>query len=262
MITPQQVTALLAQLATSVDVYPAYDTNGNLLEGWQLNFNAVPVYIGSELGVRGVGIYGQSVDSLILTGYVKSAAANLIVDDSLVTTVLSSPAVWTGLNGINSLLDYLSSEDLQNQAQIDLMIGAYQGLVDAGIFTGNQTARFEATFLQPASRYGVDIVIAWINGEVDANTANTLTTSARQGQYAIDFMASNITAINTVPTIVGATNTTIRTAVDQAVTDIIGNDKVPVIDFGGAVANVANVSIPATTNEDGVFRFAPGKPAA
>lgn len=256
MITEQQVTALLAQQARAVDIYPAFDDQGVLLPGWQYNLNGVPVYIGSELGIRGIGIYGQSVNNLILTGYLLPATSNLILNTSLIPVVLASPAVWSGLNGVTNLLEYLSNEDLQNQAQIDLMIGAYQGLVDTGIFTGNQTARFEATFLQPATHYGVDTVLAWINGELDTDTSNLLIISARQGQYAVDFMATNTTAISSIPSLLGSTGTTIRTVVDQAVTQVIGNEKIPAIDFGGA----ANVEIPATTNEDGVFRFAPGKP--
>jgi len=263
MITEQQVTAMLAQQAKTVDIYPAFDENNVLLPGWQYNLDGFAVYTGTELGIRGIGLYGQSVNSLILTGYLLPATANLILDPSLVSVVLSSPAVWSGLNGITNLIDYLSNADLQNQAQINLMIGAYQGLVDAGVFTGNQTAKFEATFLQPAAHYGVDTVIAWIAGRLDTNTANLLSISARQGQYAIDFMANNTTAISSIPSPLGVTGTTIRDAVHQAVTEVIGNEKIPAIDFGGAAATtITTVTIPDGTNEDGVFRFAPGKPTA
>ena len=216
MITPQQVTAMLAQQATAVNIYPSRDVNGELLQGWALNLNGDAVYVGSELGSRGIGIFGQSVSSLVLTGYIKPAALDLIIDPSLVPTVLSSPAVWTGLNGMNTLLDYLSNEDLQTRAQVDLMLGAYQGLTDAGVFTGDQGARFEATFVQPAARFGVDIVLAWIDGQVDSATATILTTAARQGQYAIDFIGTNVTAIDTVPSVPGFVNTTVRKAIDAA----------------------------------------------
>ena len=257
MITPQQVTAMLAQQATAVNIYPSRDVNGALLLGWALNLNGDAVYIGSELGTRGIGIFGQSVDSLILTGYIKPAALNLIVDISLVPTVLSSPAVWTGLNGINSLLEYLSNEDLQTRAQVDLMLGAYQGLLDAGLFTGVQGARFEATFMQPAARFGVSIVLAWIEGQVNSGTASILTNAARQGQYAIDFIGTNVTAIDTVPSVPGFVNTTVRQTVDSAAPQALG-EKIPVPNFGGAIT--ANVALPSLTNEDGTFRFAPGKP--
>lgn len=257
MITPQQVTAMLAQQATAVNIYPSRDVNGELLQGWALNLNGDAVYVGSELGSRGIGIFGQSVSSLVLTGYIKPAALDLIIDPSLVPTVLSSPAVWTGLNGMNTLLDYLSNEDLQTRAQVDLMLGAYQGLTDAGVFTGDQGARFEATFVQPAARFGVDIVLAWIDGQVDSATATILTTAARQGQYAIDFIGTNVTAIDTVPSVPGFVNTTVRKAIDAAAPLAIG-EKIPVPTFGDTTT--ANVALPSLTNEDGTFRFAPGKP--
>lgn len=261
MITPQQVTAMLAQQATAVNIYPSRDVNGELLEGWALNLNGDAVYIGTELGTRGIGIFGQSMSSLVLTGYVKPAALDLIVDISLVSTVLGSPAVWSGLNGMNSLLEYLSNEDLQTRAQVDLMLGAYQGLLDAGVFTGTQGAKFEATFLQPAARFGVEIVIAWITGQVDSGTATILNTAARQGQYAIDFIGTNITAIDTVPSVPGFVNTTVRQTIDDAAPQALG-EKIPVPNFGGEITTtpIANVALPSLTNEDGTFRFAPGKP--
>ena len=83
MISPQQVTALLAQMNAAVDIYPAFDDQNRLLPGWSYNLNGDPVYLGPELGKRGVGLYGQSVSSLILTGYVKSAALNLILNDKI-----------------------------------------------------------------------------------------------------------------------------------------------------------------------------------
>ena len=248
---------MLAQQATAVNIYPSRNVNGELLEGWALNLNGDAVYIGSELGTRGIGIFGQSISSLVLTGYIKPAALDLIVDLSLIPTVLSSPTVWTGFNGMNSLLEYLSNEDLQTRAQVDLMIGAYQGLVDAGVFTGTQGAKFEATFLQPAARFGVEIVIAWIDGQVDSGTASTLITAARQGQYAIDFIGTNITAIDTVPSIPGFVNTTVRQIIDEEAPQALG-EKIPVPTFSNAITS--NVAVPSFTNEDGTFRFAPGKP--
>jgi len=259
MITPQQVTALTAQAARAA-TYPAYDVDGNLLEGWQLNLLGDPVYVGTELGTRGIGIYGQSVSSLVLTGYIKPASLSLITSPALVSIVLDSPGVWTGLNGVNGLLEYLSSADLQNTAQIQLMIGAYEGLLQAGVFFGDESAKLQATFVQPAARYGVDLVIKWINGQVDSNTASVLTEYARQAQYAIDFMESNSSAKLTIPEIPGYSDTTIRQDLDQAVTDIAANDKIPNLNFGGAPA--VAVVVPVVSDEDGKFRFAPGNPEA
>jgi len=258
MITAEQVTALTAQAAANAYVDP-YDADGNLLTDWQLNDSGLPVYIGADIATRGIGIYGQTPAGLTLTGYLKPGTLSLITSPSLTITVLNTPAVWTGQNGITSLLDYLNDPILQNLAQIDIMTGAFQGLLDAGVLTGGESAKYQATLLQPATRYGVNAVISWINGTASSDLVNNILTVARQAQYAIDFVDTYATVLNTGIDIPGYDATVERQDLDQAVTDIIGNPKIPSVDY----ADVATVvTTPTTINEDGVFRFAPGKPKA
>jgi hypothetical protein len=173
--------------------------------------------------------------------------------------VLNTPAVWTGQNGIESLLDYLNDPILQNLAQIDIMTGAFQGLLDAGILTGGESARYQATFLQPASRYGVNAVVSWVNDTASTDLTNNILLIARQAQYAIDFVDTYSSLLNAGIDIPGFENTVDRQDLDQAVIDIIDNPKVPSIDY---VDTVTDVTLPTTIDEDGVFRFAPGKPKA
>lgn len=260
MITAEQVTALTAQAAANAYVNP-YDVDGNLLADWQLNDSGDPVYLGDEIATRGIGIYGQTPAGLIITGYLKPGTLNLITSPSMTITVLNTPSVWTGQNGIESLLDYLNDPILQNLAQIDIMTGAYQGLIDSGILTGNETAIFEATFLQPATRYGVDAVVSWVNDTAGTDLTNNILLVARQAQYAIEFVDTYSSLLNVAIEIPGYENTVSRQDLDQAVLDIISNPKVPSIDYADTVS-IANVTIPTTVNEDGVFRFAPGKPKA
>ena len=258
MITAEQLTALTAQAAANAYVNP-YDADGNLLTDWQLNNNGEPVYLGAEIATRGIGIYGQTPAGLTLTGYLKPGTISLITSPALTITVLNTPAVWTGLNGITSLLEYLSDPILQNLAQLDIMAGAYRGLIDAGILIGDETPGYQATFLQPATRYGVNAVISWVTGTASTDLVNNILLVARQAQYAIDFVDTYSNILNAGIDIPGYDNTVDRQDLDQAVVDIIGNPKVPAIDY---VDTVANVTISTTVNEDGVFRFAPGKPKA
>jgi hypothetical protein len=255
MLTAEQVTALTAQAANAA-TYDAYDLDGNLLADWQLNNDGVPVYLGAEIATRGVGIYGQTPAGLTLTGYLKPGTLELITAPEMTIVVLNTPAVWTGLNGITSLLDYLNDPILQNLAQIDIMTGAFQGLIDAGILLGNESARFQATFLQPATRYGVDAVVSWVQGIASTDLTNKILISARQGQYAVDFVDAYANLLTAGIELPAFSNTVERGEIDQAVEDIIGNQKIPAIEYTDAVS----VSIPATVNEEGVFRFAPGKP--
>lgn len=256
MISSEQVTALTAQAANAAYVNP-YDNDGNLLADWQLNDSGDPVYLGTEIATRGVGVYGQTPAGLTLTGYLKPGTISLITAPALTLTVLNSRAVWTGQNGITSLLQYLNEPILQNLAQIDIMTGAFQGLIDAGILTGSESARYQATFVQPAARYGVTAVISWVNGTASTDLVNNILTVARQAQYAIDFVDTYSALLNTGIGISGFENTVDRQDLDQAVIEIIGNPKVPSIDYADVTA-ITN--IPTTVDEDGVFRFAPGKP--
>ena len=256
MITAEQVTALTAQAAENAFVDP-FDLDGNLLPDWQLNNNGDPVYLGVEIANRGIGIYGQTAAGLTLTGYLKPGTLSLITAPALTLTVLNTPAVWTGQNGIESLLDYLNEPVLQNLAQIDIMTGAFQGLLDAGVLTGGESARYQATFVQPAARYGVTAVVSWVNDTASTELTNNILLIARQAQYAIDFVDTYSSLLNAGIDIPGFENTVERQDLDQAVIDIISNPKVPSIDYADTITPVI---VPATVDEEGVFRFAPGKP--
>jgi len=293
MITAEQVTALTAQAAAAA-AYNPYDLDNNLLPGWELNDNNIPVYLGSEIANRGIGIYGQTPAGLTLTGYLKSGTLNLITSPELTSVVLNTPAVWTGQQGINSLLDYLNNPILQNLVQIEIMQGAFQGLIDAGILVGNESARYQATFLQPATQYGVDAVVSWVQGEaqgvsssglisyslsrvltsvprgalsskdrtLNSELVNKIKIAARQGQYAIDFINTFALSLNAGVDSPGFINTVDRQELDQTLTEIIGNEKIPSVDYADIVPDLPDFAIPVDSDEEGIFRFAPGKPKA
>lgn len=269
-----QVTALTAQAVENQALkYPAYDDDGNLMPGFELNEDNNPVYTGPLLGstARGIGDYGQSIQGLVSVGLVKSSALGLINSGVSPELVLKSDATWSGQYGISGLSDYLNSKTLQNIVQIGLMGAAFVGLVDSGTLAGNEDPRVVATFVQPATQYGVDSVVAWTDGFADSEEQIDLTIVARQGQYAIDFVdyfGEEVNLINTPPEGVNAQ----RDVIDQAIADIIDNPKVPVPQYTDIPAGVTNntstaiqadgslikVNKPVTTDDDGTFRFAPG----
>lgn len=256
MLTVEQVTALTAQAAKAA-TYPAYDDVGNLLPDWQFNSDGVPVYLGAEISERGVGVYGQNPAALVNAGYLKPGTLNLITTPELTITVLNTPAVWTGKQGISNLVEYLDDPIVQNLAQYEIMQGAYQGLLNVGILVGNETARYQATFLQPATRYGVDAVLSWVENKAGNELVNKLKISARQGQFAIDFIDTYLRDIDLGFDLPGFSNTVERTELDTAVLDIIGNDKVPTLEFADPVT--VAVPAPVETDEEGRFRFAQGR---
>ena len=270
----QAMTAQTAQYHASQ--FPPYDDDGNLQPGWAINDETgQPYYNGTDVGNadRGVGKYGQSVDSLVGLGYLKSGVPNLINSGISPATVLNSNSVWTGQYGISNLLSYLQNPTIQTIAQVGLMASSYLGLFNAGVLRGTEAPGFVAAFLQPATEYGVDNVVQWVDGFADEATTNVLEVSARQGQYSVDFVdaySAELSATSTANAITDATN---RTAIDQAMADIIGDPKVPVpqytdteVALTGDTTTVIQAdgivrSIPVTqttTGDDGTFHFAPG----
>jgi hypothetical protein len=284
-LNQDQVTALTAQTAQDYALrYPAYDDDGNLMPGFELNEDNDPVYTGPELGslTRGIGVYGQSPEALVSTGFLKSSALDLIKGGISVDSVLKSAASWTNQLGIGDLSSYLNSKTIQNIAQIGLSVAAFLGLKDSGVIDGTESPSFIATFLQPATQYGVDDVVQWVDGFADSEMTNEIQVTARQGQYAIDFVdaySEEISINIDAPVSVAAT---VREVIDQDIADIIGDAKIPTPQYTEIQAEIANetrteiqadgtiikvpvvknpvvkVNIPGVTDDDGTFRFAPG----
>lgn len=270
-----QVTALTAQTAQNrASQFPAYDDDGNLMPGFELNENNDPIYTGPDLGsiARGVGVYGQSVESLVSTGFIKASALNLIENGVSPATVLSSDSVWSGQYGVSGIADYLNSKTLQNIVQIGIMTASFAGLVNAGTIKENENPRVVATFIQPATEYGVNDVVKWVDGFATTQETVELQIAARQGQFAVDFIDYYNQEINleSAP-LAPDTGVTNREVIDQAIADIIDNPKVPVPQYSDNPTEVTNdtetiiqadgslikVNKPITTNDDGTFRFAP-----
>lgn len=86
---------------------------------------------------NGVGIYGLFCEQLEQAGYVKPGTylQFIAVDPNDFVTTMNSPGIWTGLNGIYSLDDFLNSLTDQNTAQSTLMQNGYESLTAAGIIT-------------------------------------------------------------------------------------------------------------------------------
>ena len=292
-LSQDQVTSLTAASATNQALkYPAYDDDGNLMPGFELNENNDPVYTGENIGVQGVGVYGQSPSALTSLGVLKSSALDLINSGVSAKSVLESDASWTGKLGMGNLLDYLNSPTIQNIAQATLLAAAFKGLVDAGTITGTEDPKYVATFVQPATQYGVTDVVAWADGfSPDNASTEDILVSARQGQYAIDFLNAFSSEINTAadaPVAVSTTETTDRSVIDQEVADSIGNPKVPVPQYTDVDVAITDNSIspgveitpgspvkietiirpdgtvvkvavnPVSSADDGTLRFAPG----
>ena len=102
--------------------------------------------------------------------------------------------------------------------------------------------------------------MAWVKGTAPTDLATNIQIAARQAQYAIDFVDTYGPELNVAPELGGFDNTVFREEVDQAVADIIGNPRIPPIEYADVLPATVPVTIPDATSEDGTLRFAPGAP--
>ena len=215
-LDPTQVTGLLAQAA--VDVGQDFDV------------------ISPD---KGIGKFGFSASQLESAGFLKPGTLqNFLQDPAQLTTVLSSPSVWTGKAGVTNLVNLLSDPGLQDVTQNEIMVTALDGLKAVGVVTGNEAPRELAGFVQTAAKFGVNKTLQWISGVAPADLISEINSVAKNAQYAVNFVDQK--AGELIPgglRLGGFTDTVQRTSVDQAVARVIGNHKIPTPDFTTGLYN-------------------------
>jgi hypothetical protein len=130
----------------------------------------------------GVGIYGLFCEQLEQAGYVKPGTylqfISVNIDDFVST--MNSPGVWTGLNGIYSLDDFLNSLSDQNTAQMTLMQNGYESLTATGVITPPVTLAFSTSQGYIYTQSGLQTVSqlsATTGISISSNNATSLSTS-------------------------------------------------------------------------------------
>jgi hypothetical protein len=90
---------------------------------------------------KGIGRYGFTAYALEEAGYVKPGTSLrfFAVDPEDFVTVMSSPSVWTGRDGVYGLSDLLSDALLQNRVQVQLMQQGYEQLEQSGVISQTRT---------------------------------------------------------------------------------------------------------------------------
>ena len=185
-LTSDQTLALMAQVANTVD----QATN----------------VITDEIGV---GQYGFSCQQLEIAGYVKPGTWQQFLQNTSNTLikVLVAPGIWTGLNGIYSLDDFLNSTTAQNDAQARLMQNGYNSLQAAGVITTPAAQSVSAVIGTVYTGSNVDLTNATttltntVNSQVAALVTNSsqygteLTSQWAKGLPGVTDLTSNLTKI-------------------------------------------------------------------
>lgn len=222
-LEPQQVTALLAQSEAVAGQDP------------------------DVLSENGVGAYSLTPQQLEDAGYIKPGTVEFYLagDQATSLDVLSSSSVWTGKDGINDVNAFLTDKSLQAGVQTTLYQTSLSELKSIGVVTGSEDPVKLGGLVQAAAKYGAPTVQKWAQGNVsDSSLLANINNLVRGGQYAVSLanqkLSDAIKGFSTSP--VGSTSTVNRTAVDNAVANVIGNEKVTTPSYGTPYTIYSNVA--------------------
>ena len=197
---------------------------------------------------KGVGKYGFNAYALEQLEYLKpgTTASFLSASPEDFVSVLSSPAVWTGQDGITGLDVFLEDEVLQNQAQYQLMSISYQSLQAAGVITQPVTAPatpvsgtvYTNSGLQTLSTLGLlGVNLGSLNGITSTSLANNAAL-----RDLVSLPVTNLKSLNS-----GAVNSLIQTQGIGALSSLNFNS------LGNLASNQITGSIGALVNNASKF---------
>jgi hypothetical protein len=185
----------------------------------------------------GVGKFGFDATQLESAGLLKTGTVSSYLTQGVnsLTSVLKSPAVWTGKDGINNLDSLLGNPTAQNSTQQNLMSSGLNAVKQLGIPIDKLDPKALAGVSLNAAKSPAD-ALAWAKGELPADLKSQFDTVAKDASFAVDFAEQKINdAIAQLAPPGEAEDTVDRATLDAAVTRIFGNDKIPSLDYGGPV---------------------------
>ena len=135
---------------------------------------------------KGAGLYGMTAYQLEIAGYVKPGTSLrfLSLNPEDFVSVMSSPGVWTGKNGIYSLAEFLSDTDAQTSIQNELMQNGYDELTATGVIKPPQTSSVSFSTGQVYTQGGLQTISALtllgggLNPSIDGIVRNALSGSS------------------------------------------------------------------------------------
>ena len=183
--------------------------------------------------VLGAGKFGFDASQLERAGLVKpgTTASFLAQGETDLTSVLKSPTVWTGKDGVKSLDGLLSNSGLQDKVQQGLMKTGLSDLKSLGIPTDKLNPQALSGLATNAAK-SVSDTVDWAKNTpgLPADIKANFDAAAVNGAFAVNLAQTKVDAPvlqETKP--VPAINTVDSATVDAAAKRIVGNLKVPSI---------------------------------
>lgn len=179
----------------------------------------------------GVGKFGLDAGQLEKAGLVKpgTAAAFLSKGQNDLVSVLKSPTVWTGKDGVKGLDNLVSNPGLQNKVQQDLMGKGLTQLKSVGLPTDKLNPQALAGLATNAAK-SVPDTVAWAKNSpaLPAGVKTALGSVAAAGAFAVALVKKKVDAPvlqETKPE--PATNTANTETLTAAAERVVGDARVP-----------------------------------
>ena len=216
-LSPNQVTGSLAQLSNLVN-QPA----------------------GIVSNTSGLGNFGLSATQLETAGYIKPGTASkfLSAGQNTLTGVLASPTVWTGKDGINQVENLLNNPSAQSGIQQGLMSKGITQLTELGLPVSKLPTQLLSGVALNASQ-DVTGTLNWAKGKISSLAPGQdiqYNQTAKDSAFAINLVDEKINpeSLNEQPAS-PTTNTVNRASLTAAISRVVGNEKIPKLNFGGSV---------------------------
>jgi hypothetical protein len=178
---------------------------------------------------KGVGAYGLDIKQLEASGIVKPGTSRLAeAGTSTLTSILKSPSVYTGKDGITSSSSLLSNPGAQDKAQQTLMSQGVAGMKTLGIPTDSLDPSKLAGLALGAAKSLPDVGSLVKGLPLPAGIKARLNSAIKDGAFAVkltDLKIPNALKTEEVPPV--ATDTVNRATLTAATTRVLGNDKIP-----------------------------------
>jgi hypothetical protein len=193
--------------------------------------------------VNGIGRYGISPLSLEQLGIIKPGTISKFGGNVPgLNTLLASPTIWTGKNGINSLANIVGNGDLQNRLQQDLMRSGLNKLQSLGVVNGKETIPQLGGLINSAVQFGPSAVANWAKGQASNAIVNQISSVFKNSQFASVLgqqVAGFLGGGSIRPTgITGVIDTFNRQPVNTAVSEVVGDEKVPLPQYKTTVIDI------------------------
>lgn len=182
----------------------------------------------------GAGKFGFDATQLEQVGICKPGTASLVTNAAnSLTSVLSSPAVFTGKLGINGINDLLSSVPKQDLLQQTLMNSGLNAVAELGIPVSKLDPGALAGTALNAAKSVTDTFNWATGGSLPPAIKSQLDQVARAADFATNFanQATNEAVTQTAEP-GAAEDTANRDTVDAAVTRVTGSAKIPEVNYG------------------------------